>query len=162
MCARSGWPKFVSLKACSPSPTSRPPLILTLFTVCFFIQGKNSYWIPSDLSVSHYDVWCYPNQMNLVFSTAWERRRHKTAVHVLKTCLFGPVRGPNFSVLSTPVSFSWSNGFRQNNSRRMICPSQSPHLKSGRNLRSTHNLLHEQEWSGKNGLRLRNSKCPNS
>lgn len=144
MYTRSGQPNLVSLKACSPPLSSWPPLILTLFRVCYFIQGKNSYWIPSDLSVSHHEVWCYPNQMNWVFSAAWERSRHKTAVYMFKTCLFGPKLAPDYSFLSPQVSFGWNNGFRQNKSQRMICPSQSPHLKSGRNMRATHNLPHEK------------------
>ncbi len=121
MYTRSGQSNLISLRARSPPQTSWPPLILTHFTVCFFFQGKNSHWIPSDLSGSHYDVWCYPNQMSWGFSTAWERSGQKQPC-MFKTCLPRPKPGPDHSLLSPQVCFGWTNGFRQNNSQRMICP----------------------------------------
>lgn len=84
---------------------------------------------------------------------------------MFKTRLLGPKPGPDHSLLSPQVCFGRTNGFGQNNSKRMICPLQSPRLRSGRNARGAHNLLHEHKLCNgekKSGSRLRNSKCPNS
>lgn len=145
-------------KARSPSLTSWPPLILTHFTEFFFFF----HWIPLDLSSSHYDVWCYPNQMSCVFSAAWERSSEKQP-SILKNASFAPNQNPT-TLLSPRVCFGQTNGFRQINSQRRVCPLQSPHLRSGWNVRAAHNLMHEHKFcnGGKTGSRLRKRECPNS